>query len=162
MSRCVWSRNLKNEEAMARVGPQNHRKKRDIWRGLQVTNCKVTITSLLNIMLLFLTAKLSPPIVSENTKNIVRSFTEFLKQAAFSYADSPASLTCPKYSLISYTKTTLQHNHNSLQPMSKLCGEDGQTDTTRNRYIWISRDSLYSDSPSNVITTGIKGFFLRG
>ena len=24
--RCVWSRNLKNEEAMARVGPQRHRK----------------------------------------------------------------------------------------------------------------------------------------
>jgi len=22
--RCVWSRNLKNEEAMARVGPQRH------------------------------------------------------------------------------------------------------------------------------------------
>jgi len=27
MRRCVWSRNLKNEEAMARVGPQRHRKK---------------------------------------------------------------------------------------------------------------------------------------
>ena len=26
--RCVWSRNLKNEEAMARVGPQRH----SIWR----------------------------------------------------------------------------------------------------------------------------------
>ena len=26
MRRCVWSRNLKNEEAMARVGPQRHRK----------------------------------------------------------------------------------------------------------------------------------------
>jgi len=25
MRRCVWSRNLKNEEAMARVGPQRHR-----------------------------------------------------------------------------------------------------------------------------------------
>jgi len=24
MRRCVWSRNLKNEEAMARVGPQRH------------------------------------------------------------------------------------------------------------------------------------------
>jgi len=29
MRRCVWSRNLKNEEAMARVGPQRHRKKND-------------------------------------------------------------------------------------------------------------------------------------
>ena len=28
MRRCVWSRNLKNEEAMARVGPQRHRKKK--------------------------------------------------------------------------------------------------------------------------------------
>jgi len=27
MRRCVWSRNLRNEEAMARVGPQRHRKK---------------------------------------------------------------------------------------------------------------------------------------
>ena len=27
MRRCVWSRNRKNEEAMARVGPQRHRKK---------------------------------------------------------------------------------------------------------------------------------------
>ena len=26
MRRCVWSRNLKNEEAMASVGPQGHRK----------------------------------------------------------------------------------------------------------------------------------------
>jgi len=26
--RCVWSKNLKNEEAMARVGPQRHRKKK--------------------------------------------------------------------------------------------------------------------------------------
>jgi len=25
MRRCVWSRNLKNEEAMARFGPQRHR-----------------------------------------------------------------------------------------------------------------------------------------
>ena len=24
MRRCVWSRDLKNEEAMARVGPQRH------------------------------------------------------------------------------------------------------------------------------------------
>ena len=28
MRRCVWSRNLKNEEAMARVGPQRHKKKK--------------------------------------------------------------------------------------------------------------------------------------
>ena len=27
MRRCMWCRNLKNEEAMARVGPQRHRKK---------------------------------------------------------------------------------------------------------------------------------------
>ena len=27
MRRCVWFRNLKNEEAMARVGPQRHKKK---------------------------------------------------------------------------------------------------------------------------------------
>jgi len=27
MRRCVWSRNLMNEEVMARVGPQRHRKK---------------------------------------------------------------------------------------------------------------------------------------
>jgi len=27
MRRCVWSRNLKNEEAMARIGPQLHKKK---------------------------------------------------------------------------------------------------------------------------------------
>ena len=26
MRRCVWSRNLKNEEATDRVGPQRHRK----------------------------------------------------------------------------------------------------------------------------------------
>ena len=26
MRHCVWSRNLKNEEAMARGGPQGHRK----------------------------------------------------------------------------------------------------------------------------------------
>ena len=28
MRRCMWSRNLKNEEAMARVGPQRHRKQK--------------------------------------------------------------------------------------------------------------------------------------
>ena len=28
MRRCVWSRNLKNEEVMARVVPQRHRKKK--------------------------------------------------------------------------------------------------------------------------------------
>ena len=28
MRLCVWSRNLKNEEAMARVGPQRHKKKK--------------------------------------------------------------------------------------------------------------------------------------
>ena len=28
MRRCVWSRNLKNEEAMARVELQSHRKKK--------------------------------------------------------------------------------------------------------------------------------------
>jgi len=28
MRRCVWSRNLKNEEAMARVAPQRHKKKK--------------------------------------------------------------------------------------------------------------------------------------
>ena len=28
MRRCVWSRNLKNEEAMARAGPQRHRKQK--------------------------------------------------------------------------------------------------------------------------------------
>ena len=27
MRHCVWSRNLKNDEVMARVGPQHHRKK---------------------------------------------------------------------------------------------------------------------------------------
>jgi len=27
MRRCVWYRNLKNEEAMVRVGPQRHKKK---------------------------------------------------------------------------------------------------------------------------------------
>jgi len=26
MRRCVWSRNIKNEEAMARDGPQRHKK----------------------------------------------------------------------------------------------------------------------------------------
>jgi len=31
MRRCVWSRNLKNEEAMARVGPQRHRGKKVHW-----------------------------------------------------------------------------------------------------------------------------------
>jgi len=30
MRRCVWSRNLKNKEAMARVGPQRHRKQNKI------------------------------------------------------------------------------------------------------------------------------------
>ena len=30
MRRSVWSRNLKNEEAKARVGPQRHRKKKKI------------------------------------------------------------------------------------------------------------------------------------
>ena len=34
MRRCVWSRNLKNEEAMARFGPQRHKKKK--WKE-QVT-----------------------------------------------------------------------------------------------------------------------------
>jgi len=29
MRRCVWSRNLVNEEAMARFGPQRHRKKKN-------------------------------------------------------------------------------------------------------------------------------------
>ena len=29
MRRCVWSRNLKNEEAMTRVGPQRHMKKKN-------------------------------------------------------------------------------------------------------------------------------------
>ena len=29
MRRCVWSRNLKNEEAMVRVGPQRHREKKE-------------------------------------------------------------------------------------------------------------------------------------
>ena len=29
MCRCVWSRNLKNEEAMARAGPQRHKKKKN-------------------------------------------------------------------------------------------------------------------------------------
>ena len=28
MRRCVWSRNLKNEEAMAQFGPQGHRGKK--------------------------------------------------------------------------------------------------------------------------------------
>jgi len=28
MRRCVWSRNLVNEEAMARVGPQRRKKKK--------------------------------------------------------------------------------------------------------------------------------------
>ena len=28
MGRCVWFRNLKNEEAMASAGPQRHRKKK--------------------------------------------------------------------------------------------------------------------------------------
>jgi len=28
MRRCVWPRNLKNEEAMARIGPQRHSKKK--------------------------------------------------------------------------------------------------------------------------------------
>jgi len=28
MRRCVWSRDLKNEEAMARVGPQRQREKK--------------------------------------------------------------------------------------------------------------------------------------
>ena len=27
MRRCVWSRNIKNEEAMTRVGSQRHKKK---------------------------------------------------------------------------------------------------------------------------------------
>jgi len=27
MRRCVWSSNLKNEEAMAHFGPQHHKKK---------------------------------------------------------------------------------------------------------------------------------------
>jgi len=30
MRRCVWFRNLVNEEAMARVGPQRHRRKKNI------------------------------------------------------------------------------------------------------------------------------------
>ena len=29
MRRCVWSRNLTNDEAMARVGPQRHEEKSD-------------------------------------------------------------------------------------------------------------------------------------
>ena len=30
--RCVWSRNLKKEEATARVGPQSHRKKMKLYK----------------------------------------------------------------------------------------------------------------------------------
>ena len=28
MRRCVWTRNLKNKEAMAHIGPQRHRKQK--------------------------------------------------------------------------------------------------------------------------------------
>jgi hypothetical protein len=37
---------------------------------MEVTNYKVKITSLLNIILLFIKATLSPPVVSEKTKKI--------------------------------------------------------------------------------------------
>ena len=33
---CVWSRNLKNEEAVARVGPQRHRKKKNTQYSLTI------------------------------------------------------------------------------------------------------------------------------
>jgi len=33
--RCVWSRNLKNEEVMTRVGSQRHKKKR-VYTGRQI------------------------------------------------------------------------------------------------------------------------------
>ena len=37
MRRCVWSRNLKNEEAMARVGLQHHNKKKIIEARKNIT-----------------------------------------------------------------------------------------------------------------------------
>ena len=48
MRHCMWSRNLKNEESMARVGPQHHRGKKiiitkyflalEFWKYLRQTN----------------------------------------------------------------------------------------------------------------------------
>jgi len=45
MRRCVWSRNLKNEEALARVGPQRHKGGGD-W----LTMCGKLIISVLRII----------------------------------------------------------------------------------------------------------------
>jgi len=43
MSHCVWSRNLKNEEAMARIGPQRHRKqiKTKQTKPMYIINCQL-------------------------------------------------------------------------------------------------------------------------
>jgi len=41
-------------------------------------------------------------------------------QAVFPYTDSPASPTCPNYSLIRYKKTALQYNHNCSQPIGTV------------------------------------------
>ena len=35
MRRYVWSRNLKNEEAMARVGPQRHGGGGPVWNSIE-------------------------------------------------------------------------------------------------------------------------------
>ena len=55
MRRCVWSRNLKNEEALARVGSQRHRKKvrlepYDIYK---VMRNSVRTFSLMNVTVLW-------------------------------------------------------------------------------------------------------------
>jgi len=41
MRRCVWSRNLKNEEAVARDGPQRHKKKKYLNLQQHADKCRV-------------------------------------------------------------------------------------------------------------------------
>ena len=45
MRRCVWSRNLVNEEVMARVGPQGHKKQTIIFIIIIIIiNCNWVVT----------------------------------------------------------------------------------------------------------------------
>jgi len=43
--RCVWSRNLKNEDAMAPVGPQSHNEKRSLVYNYNIILNNITLVS---------------------------------------------------------------------------------------------------------------------
>ena len=59
MRHCVWSGNLKNVEAMARVGPQRHRKK----TARHVTNSIARRASVHNSLL---GAEILPTVATQN------------------------------------------------------------------------------------------------